>query len=706
MPRPLSFLLTITAIFTAIFSPAARAQQPTCNPNATSTTVHVEGLTERVGNITLSCSGGTAGSTASLTVFITLNAAITNRTDVNGDPVGITQTGATGSLRLTSATTLSYSPLNYTVPTPSSTPVVITISGIRAAVATAAGGSRSAVVTASILGVGASFPPGFSVIVATAGPTLLSSAVNNGIPCTGSPLPATLDLPGFAASSISSTLRITEAHPAAFSLADAGADSGLRFRVTLTGYGAGTRVFVPDAIVGNDGTVPTLNGAFGSSVTPGVYTPGASQLLLVRVTGATAGGAGGAPVIPKPTIATSLISVGELTFTGSVASAVYEVLDGNPNFPESAQIPVFAVAPATSCPSTLNPQLALTVAPVSTVATGTAADAIPRFVQTAPALDCQPNGDCNANYFPKLFVDQTAVTLTGSSKGNLQSMAVRVANTGAGLLNFTTSIAYQSASGWLSVSPASGTASGFALANLQVLADPTSLPQGTYTATITVDAGLYGTAAIPVTFNVGPVGVVVQNVGNAASFSYGTVAPGSYAVLYGLNMSGFNVGVTFNGLPATVIYKSATQINLIVPPALGTQQAANVLVTVDGLVSNSFKVNLVLNSPGIFTPGIVNFADGTVNDAAHPAARDSFVLVFFTGLTIPLSGQVTVNLGNLTNLIPAFAGAQPTLPALDQVNIVVPASLLSGTSPVPLQVCIPGSVGQQVCSNQVSLYIK
>ena len=67
---------------------------------------------------------------------------------------------------------------------------------------------------------------------------------------------------------------------------------------------------------------------------------------------------------------------------------------------------------------------------------------------------------------------------------------------------------------------------------------------------------------------------------------------------------------------------------------------------------------------------------------------------------------MTVNLGNLTNLIPAFAGAQPTLPALDQVNIVVPASLLSGTSPVPLQVCIPGSVGQQVCSNQVSLYIK
>jgi uncharacterized protein (TIGR03437 family) len=246
--------------------------------------------------------------------------------------------------------------------------------------------------------------------------------------------------------------------------------------------------------------------------------------------------------------------------------------------------------------------------------------------------------------------------------------------------------------------------SGANIVTLQVIANPATLAQGTYTATLTVSAGSYGSGVIPVTFTVGPVGVTILNVGNAASFTYGTVAPGSYAVLYGLNMSGSNLSVTFNGLSATIVYSSATQINLIVPASLSGQQAASVIVSAGGLTSNSFRVNLAANAPGIFNPGIINVADGSVNSATHPASRGSYVSIYLTGLSNPVS-TVSVSIGSLTGLVPQFAGPQPTLPALDQVNVLVPASLSATASPVPVQVCT-GTLFTQTCSNQVNLYIQ
>jgi uncharacterized protein (TIGR03437 family) len=101
----------------------------------------------------------------------------------------------------------------------------------------------------------------------------------------------------------------------------------------------------------------------------------------------------------------------------------------------------------------------------------------------------------------------------------------------------------------------------------------------------------------------------------------------------------------------------------------------------------------------------VNFSNSAVNSAGQPASRGSIVEVYLTGLSNPLTGQVTVNIGNQTNLIPLYAGAPAALPAFDQVNVTVPASLQT-TGAVPLQVCIPGPTGQPVCSNTVNLYVQ
>jgi hypothetical protein len=65
-------------------------------------------------------------------------------------------------------------------------------------------------------------------------------------------------------------------------------------------------------------------------------------------------------------------------------------------------------------------------------------------------------------------------------------------------------------------------------------------------------------------------------------------------------------------------------VNFLVP-----QQAANSLLadavpvslTVNGAVSNTYQVPLALNSPAIFTPGILN-EDSSVNMAGQPTTQN------------------------------------------------------------------------------------
>lgn len=700
-----SFVVRFWAVAASLLALAFAGQaQTTCSWNSTTASVHQEGLAELVGNVVVNCSGVGA---VSVDLFISLNTNITNKLDINGNPIGITVSNPAGivpvgRVAITSPTTIQLASVTFAAPT------TITISGIRAAVAPLAAAGGPAFVTASVLGVGgAQFPVNPQLILASYRPTLLASLLNNGVPCTGSPLPPTLDFPTFATTSASSSLRVTEASATAFAPKDPTADNGMRLLVNITGYGPLSRVFVPDAIVGNSGTLPTSAGAFASSISPGAYTPGGSgQLLLIRVSGADANGAGGMPAIAKPISATTFGTMTEIPLTNGSGSVTYEIVDDNSALQETAQIPVFVVAPQVSCPSTLTPDLSVRLAPVSTIAVATATDPIPRFVSVTPPLDCTIKGDCSAFYFPQLTVDTTPITLSGSSMGGAQTAFVRTGNSGSGILNFTTSITYQSGSGWLSAVPSSGANS----VTLKVIADPSTLAPGTYSATLTVSAAPYGMGSVPITFSVGPVGVTITNVGNAASYTYGAVTPGSYAVIFGLNLQGATV--TFNGVPATVTFTNATQVNAIVPSNLTGQVNAAVVATasLNGVQtsSNSFNVALPLNSMGIFTPGIVN-ADGSINSATNPATRGNYVSIYLTGLTLiggNTTGTVTANFGTLMNQPTLYAGAQGTLPGLDQVNVTVPSTLPTSPNPVQTQICIPAATGGQSCSNQVALYIQ
>jgi uncharacterized protein (TIGR03437 family) len=736
-----------------------------------------------------------------------MSSNITNRLNANGNPTNISVTVNTGggavpvagfSPQLLGSTTLVLNGIQFLAPVGTTT---ITIGGLYVAVGNPSSGGSAATVTAQISGTGVSIQGNpAQVLLGVSSPSLLDSTDNNGVPCNASLAPATLNFANLIAAGTGySTVRVTEAFATAFAPKVGSADTGVRILVNVTGYGPGTQVFVPDAIVGNTGTTPTSAGGYNTAtISAGTYTPGMNQLLLLRVNGTDANGAGGSLAFGIPAAATTFSSVTQLQMTNGSGYAVYEVVDANPTVNEFAQIPVFVAIPLTSCPSTLSPNLTPSLAPVSTVAIATQTDPIPRFLAVTPGLDCMQIGDCGAPYFPVLVINPTSVTLNGSAMGARQTGSFVVGNGGGGLLLFTPSIAYQSGSNWLSTS---STVDGNGNVTVNLTANPSALTQGTYQATVTVNAGPWGSQAVPVTFNVGPQGpllavspttialsapslgavqqaslsvsnagvgqlsfttsvayqsganwlslsptsgtnsttigltanpaaltpgiykatvtvnggsggtttipvtftvgtpaATIQSIVNAANLQPGPVTANSYASIFGVSLAGTHVQVTFNGIAATVIYDGATQINVLVPAALGSATLASVVAMIDGQLSNTFTVNLTQNAPAVFNPGVLN-QDNSVNLATQPASPGSYVQIFLTGLVTPVTGPVTVTLGTTTGLVPVYAGPS-SIGGLEQVNVLVPAGLTFTGNSAPLSVCIAGS-----CSVSVNLYL-
>jgi len=295
---------------------------------------------------------------------------------------------------------------------------------------------------------------------------------------------------------------------------------------------------------------------------------------------------------------------------------------------------------------------------------------------------------------PKLAVSQSAVTLSAPSLGTAQQTSLAVTNAGPGQLSFTVSISYQSGTNWLSASPTSGTNN----TTIDLTANPGALAPGIYQATVAVNGGTAGSATVTVTFNVGSPGVTIQGIVNAANLQPGPVTAGSYVSIFGVSLAGTNVQVTFNTLAAGVTYDGATQINVLTPAALGSATQASVVAVIDGQVSNTFTVTLTQNAPAVFNPGILN-QDNSVNLTTQPAAPGDYVQIFLTGLATPVTGPVTVTIGSLTGLVPAYAGAS-SITGLEQVNVKVPAALSFTGNSAPLSICIAGT-----CSVPVNLYL-
>jgi uncharacterized protein (TIGR03437 family) len=159
----------------------------------------------------------------------------------------------------------------------------------------------------------------------------------------------------------------------------------------------------------------------------------------------------------------------------------------------------------------------------------------------------------------------------------------------------------------------------------------------------------------------------------------------------GSHLSGKSVAVTFDGIPATLIYSGDTQINLQVPSALGSRNSTSLVVTVDGVSSTPLTVPLAAAWPAVFPHGVLN-QDNQENTPATVAKSGDILQIFATG--IPKLATVSVQIGDHKDLVPLYAGEAPTAPGVLQVNVAVPAGV---TGLLTVEVCATTG-GQQYCS--------
>ena len=704
-------LLQLCIYATFAQSPSSLAR---CQVTTSPLPVRAEGLTERMGDIVLQCSGAVPGTVFSGNFMLSLPVTVTNRVDANNltrDAMisidlgsGEVPTGIAGQV---SANTISFNGISYTAP-PSGN-INLRISGVRAAMNQL--GLTSAIpaqITASLstqLAVDQS-----QLVLAYAQRGLLSSMSSTGISCYGSPVPDTLNLPNlFAAGTAFASTRVTEGFATAFEARAAGEDTGTRFLVNYTGFPATTHLYIPDAVAGSTALQPPAGGDMNLPQAVGHYLPGSGALVLVRVVGADATGAGGNSVVaPQGAGPVTLGSVSEVPLTNGSGYAVYEVAAANPNARETAQFPTFISLPRFTPPAVAQETIAL--APVSTVTTASATAPMPRFTAVPMQSDCQIFGDCAAPVVsvPRLLLDASPIRMSAVAAGGPMTSSpgsFLVHNAGGGSMDWTAPVIYQQGSGWLILDPPSGTNE----ATVKVTANTKSLSAGTYQAAVIVNAGVAGSNSIfvlltvtaadpPVPVPVTP-SVVVSQVLNAATLQVAPLVPGSLATLMGSHLSGKSVAVTFDGTPATLIYSSDTQINLQVPSALGSKSSTTLVVTVDGVSSTPQTIPLAVAWPAVFPHGVLN-QDNQENTPSAAAKSGDILQIFATG--IPKLATVSVQIGDRKDLVPLYAGEAPTCPGVQQVNVAVPAGV---TGTLSVEVCATTG-GQQYCSPAYSIAVQ
>ena len=342
-------------------------------------------------------------------------------------------------------------------------------------------------------------------------------------------------------------------------------------------------------------------------------------------------------------------------------------------------------------------------------------------------------------------------TLTFAATQGLPAPANQTLNlTSSGAaVNFTaTATGTVGGTGWLSVTPTSGTtgAQGAAATPLTVSVNPANLQPGSYQGVITINStnASNPTVTVPVTLTVSapavPTGIVITS--GATGQSRG-VAPGEIVTIKGRNMAPATgalanvvggvvqstlsqVRVTFNGIEAPLLYvgpsgdRQGDQINAIVPYGIGSLATANLVVEYRGVRSEPVQVRVLETNPGIFTANSTGGGQGsilnennTVNTLNTPAALGSIIQIYATGegavAPAGVNGQVINTVSELRRPLapvsvringqPAevlYAGSAPTLVSgVLQVNVRVPSNLnVTGPTSLPIEIQVGQNVGQ------------
>lgn len=225
--------------------------------------------------------------------------------------------------------------------------------------------------------------------------------------------------------------------------------------------------------------------------------------------------------------------------------------------------------------------------------------------------------------------------------------------------------------------------------------------------------------------------VSVTSVSNAAGGAAGALAPGELVTIKGTGL-GPAAGASFIVNPATgsvdttlagtrvffgnfaapVTYASAAQVNAMVPYEVAGQLQASMQVEYQGVRSAGTLAQIAKAAPAAFTfnstgagQAVAANQDGSLNGPGSPAAKGSYVTIYFTGggqtnppgVTGSVTGSVLKRLTQDTAVAvggqPAavtFVGAAPGLvDGVGQLNIRLADNTPSGVA-VPLVITVGG----------------
>lgn len=188
------------------------------------------------------------------------------------------------------------------------------------------------------------------------------------------------------------------------------ADTGTRILLRFNNLGAGVHIFVATTtLLKNPGGSTSTPPEPPSPVTPSTV-PGQLTLVSADANGASS----------SFTAVTGTGGVAEVSYSGTTGYATYEVVNSDPNVPESAFIPVYVAflsATAQNLPAPGASTVNVSFAPLSNVGTASAVDPIPRFGDTSTPRAAFDINLCTCDLlFP--FVTNTSGFDTGIALAN------------------------------------------------------------------------------------------------------------------------------------------------------------------------------------------------------------------------------------------------------------------------------------------------
>jgi uncharacterized protein (TIGR03437 family) len=215
------------------------------------------------------------------------------------------------------------------------------------------------------------------------------------------------------------------------------------------------------------------------------------------------------------------------------------------------------------------------------------------------------------------------------------------------------------------------------------------------------------------TVSIAPILPVISGIQDAAGYAPGRIAPGSYATLRGEHLLPSPQAKLRDsrGVERVLeqIFAADQQINVIVPADAPLGSSAIIVSNANG--ASEFPVTISTIAPGIFSANsegggyaaanvliVKNGATAaslvTDGPIALPSGSDVFIQLYGTGLRGHSPNGVTAAIGPFSVDV-IYAGPQGTYPALDQVNLRVPAAL-AGFGLARISVTVDGIVANTV----------